>query len=200
MNELMRLFSEVKFLVFVLSIRTTAALVVSIESVLGYFIRLSPGVETMGLKQFNCRYSLNDDRIIFRFNTVDHSEYIFWLTRRITHFILKSASQFIQNEYEKLTPTVANFISEIKQSDKQTTNFTTAYEPGVNYPLGGDPILVINAKCTMMKIEEQDVFSLDFILPGGANLNLKLPISIMKPLLLLLEELNVQANWGSPIG
>ncbi|MBL7479533.1 hypothetical protein [Legionella bononiensis] len=154
----------------------------------------------MSLKQFNCRYLLNEDRIIFRFNTVDHNEYIFWFTRRITHFILKSASQFIQNEYTKLTPTVANFITEINQSDKQKANFTTVYEPGVNYPLGADPVLVMNAKCTMMKIEGQDVFSLDFVLPGGANLNLKLTISIMKPLILLIEELNVQANWGSPIG
>lgn len=153
----------------------------------------------MSLKQFNCRYLLNDDRIIFRFNTVDHSEYIFWLTRRITHFILMSARQFIQKEYEKLPPTVENFISEIKQSDKQVANFTKAYEPGVNYPLGADSILVMDAKCKMMKIGEQDVFSLDFVLPGGANLNLKLTMPIIKALILLLEELNVQAKWGSPI-
>jgi hypothetical protein len=166
---------------------------------LGFFRQLPTGVDAVSLKQFNCRYLLNEDRIVFRFNTVDHSEYIFWLTRRITHFILKSASQFIQTEYKKLTPTVANFITEINQSDKQKANFTTAYEPGINYPLGANPVLVMDAKCKMMKIEEQDVFSLDFVLPGGANLNLKLPIPIMKPLILLLEELNVQANWGSPI-
>lgn len=153
----------------------------------------------MSLKQFNCRYLLNDDRIIFRFNTVDHSEYIFWLTRRITHFILMSASKFIQNEYEKLTPTVTNFISEIKQSENQTVNFTKTYEPGINYPLGGEPVLVMDAQCKMMKIEEKDVFSLDFVLPGGANLNLKLMMPVMKALILLLDELNVQAKWGSPI-
>ncbi|KTD57616.1 hypothetical protein [Legionella shakespearei] len=152
----------------------------------------------MSLKQFNCRYLLNDDRIIFRFNTADHSEYIFWFTRRITHFILMSASQFIQNEYKKTTPTVENFISEINQSDKQAANFTTAYESGTNYPLGGDPVLVMDAKCSMAKIEEQDVFSLDLVLPGGANLNLKLPMPIMNALVMLLEELNIQAKWGNP--
>jgi hypothetical protein len=153
----------------------------------------------VSLRQFNCRYLLHDDRIIFRFNTVDHNEYIFWLTRRITHFILMSASQFIQKEYEKTTPTVEHFISEIKQSDKQAANFTQTYEPGVNYPLGADPVLIMDAKCTTMNIEEQEFFALDFVLPGGSTVNLKLRMPIMKALILLLEELNVQAKWGSPI-
>ena len=108
-----------------------------------------------------------------------------------------STGQFIEKEYEKLNPSVENVISEIHQSDKQgAASFNQTYEPGVQYPVGGDPVLVMDAKCSMMKIEEQDVFSLDFILPGGSNLNLKLRIPVMKSLVLLLEELNVQANWG----
>lgn len=153
----------------------------------------------MSIKQFNCRYSPNDDRIIFRFNTTENSEYIFWLTRRITHFILSSASQFIKTEFDKLTPSVESVISEIQQSDKHVADFTKAYEPGVQYPIGGDAVLVLDAKCTMMKIEEQDIFSLDFILPGGSNLNLKLTMPVMKSLILLLEESNVQAKWGNPV-
>lgn len=62
-----------------------------------------------------------------------------------------------------------------------------------------DAILVMDAKCEMIKIEEQDVFSLDFILPGGGNINLKLPEPIMKSLILLLEEQNIQAKWGNPV-
>ena len=153
----------------------------------------------MSVKQFNCRYLLNDDRIIFRFNTIDQSEYIFLLTRRITHFILMSTGQYFEKEFAKLTPSVENLMSEIQQSDKQATSFTKAYEPGIQYPIGGDAVLVMDAKCMMMKIEEQDIFSLDFILPGGSNLNLKLTVPFMKALVLLLEELNVQAKWGNPI-
>lgn len=152
----------------------------------------------MSVKQFNARYSPNDDRIIFRFNTMDQSEYIFWFTRRITHFILKSADQFTEKQYAKATPSVANVISEVQQSDNQVTNFTKPYEPGIQYPLGGDAVLVMDAKCQMIKIEEQDVFSLDLVLPGGANLNLKLAMPVMKSLILLLEELNIQAKWGNP--
>lgn len=152
----------------------------------------------MSVRQFNGRYLPSDDRIIFRFNTMDHSEYIFWLTRRVTHYILKSTSQFIEKEYEKHAPSVENVISEVQQPGKQATSFTKAYEPGTQYPIGGDAILVMDAKCQMIKIEGQDVCSVDFILPGGANLNIKLIMPVMKSLIMLLEEINIQAKWGSP--
>jgi hypothetical protein len=38
-----------------------------------------------------------------------------------------------------------------------------------------------------MKIEEHDVFTLDLMLPAGANLNIKLPVTVMRSLILLLE-------------
>jgi hypothetical protein len=157
------------------------------------------GVHLMSLRQFNVAYFHNEDRIIFRFNTVDQSEYKFWLTRRIVHFILMSTGKFIEKEYVKNVPSVEHVISEVQQTDKQGPSFTKSYEPGFKYPLGVDAILVMDAKCEMMKIEEQDVFSLDFLLPGGGNINLKLPEPIMKSLILLLEEQNIQAKWGNPI-
>jgi hypothetical protein len=60
-------------------------------------------------------------------------------------------------------------------------------------------VLVMDAKCKMMKIEDQDVYALDFSLPAGSFVNLKLTVPVMKSLILLLEELNVQAKWGNPI-
>lgn len=109
-----------------------------------------------------------------------------------------SSAKFYENEYVKHTPSVENVISESQQADK-TTSFTEAYEPGAKYPVGADPILVMDAKCEMLKIDEQDVFSLDLILPGGGNINMKLPMPVMKNVILLLEEWNIRAKWGSPI-
>lgn len=152
----------------------------------------------MSVKQFNARYLPGDDRILFRFNTTDQNEYIFWMTRRVTHYILMFAAQLIKNEYEKLAPSVENVISEIHQSDKREASFNKAFEPGVQYPMGGDAILILDVKCQTIRIEDQDVLSLDFILAGGATLNLKLTVPVMKSLILLLEELNVQAKWGNP--
>jgi hypothetical protein len=155
----------------------------------------------MSIKQFSGTYFLNDDRIIFRFNTMDNSEYKFWLTRKVTHFILISGSQFLEKQYEsEHVPAVAKALSEVQQqSMKQTTNFATEYHSGTQYPLGADPILIIDARCEMSKIENKDIFSLDFILPGGSNINLKLPVPSMQNIVLLLEQLNTQAQWGKPV-
>ena len=153
----------------------------------------------MSVKQFNGKYSQHDDRIMFRFNTIDQSEFIFWLTRRITHSILTSADQFAETAYLKVTPTVEKVISEVQQGGKPATNFTQAYEAGSKFPIGGDAVLVMEVKCQLLKIDEQEVFSLDLVLPGGANVNIKLTVPVMKSLVMLLEELNVQAKWGNPL-
>lgn len=44
-----------------------------------------------------------------------------------------------------------------------------------------------------------DGLSIDFVLPGGANLNLKLPENMMRASCLLLDQLRQQAGWGEAI-
>jgi hypothetical protein len=44
-----------------------------------------------------------------------------------------------------------------------------------------------------------DILSLDFALPGGANLNLKLAINILQAMCVLLDQLRQQAGWGEAI-
>lgn len=151
----------------------------------------------MSIKQFNVTYHPYEDRVILRFNTLDHSEFKFWLTRRVTHIILKSTAQLFENEHNKHTPSVENIISESKQPDSNTA-FTKQYESGAQYPLGADAILVIDAKCGIVKNEDEDVVALDFQLPGGGNVNLKFPIATMKKVVLLLEESTIHAEWGQP--
>jgi len=54
----------------------------------------------MSIKQLNAKYFLNEDRILLRMNTLDQSEYKFWLTRRVTHYILKSAFELFEKDYQ----------------------------------------------------------------------------------------------------
>lgn len=151
----------------------------------------------MSLKQFNVAYFVNEDRILFRFNTVDHAEYKLWLTRRITHFILLSIDKFIENEFTQQPHSVEKVISESQQSGAEGVNFAQGFEAGLKYPLGVDAVLVMDVKCKMTNNGEQDIFSLDLILPGGGNINLTLPMPVMKSLIMMLEEQNIQAKWGS---
>ena len=46
---------------------------------------------------------------------------------------------------------------------------------------------------------DDDALSIDFLLPGGANLNLKLPENLLKNVCALLDKLRLSAGWGEAV-
>ncbi|CAN1485797.1 hypothetical protein MCEZE4_00051 [Burkholderiaceae bacterium] len=56
----------------------------------------------------------------------------------------------------------------------------------------------MDVKCELSKDGEADVLSMDFVLPGGANLNLKLGGPTLQAMCLLLDQLRETAAWGAP--
>jgi len=152
----------------------------------------------MSIKQFNGSYMPNEDRIMFRFNTAEDDEYRFWLTRRVTLFILAATDHLVEKKLEqKHDKPAAKAIAQFQQEAvKEQVQFTNEYQVATKYPIGADPVLVMDVKCTMMQVENLDVLSMDLVMPGGANLNLKLTVPILQTMRLLLERLAAQANWG----
>ena len=152
----------------------------------------------MSIKQFNGSYMPNEDRIMFRFNTAEDDEYRFWLTRRVTLFILAATDHLVEKKLEqKHDKPAAKAIAQFQQEAvKEQTKFTNDYQVATKYPIGADPVLVMDVKCTMMQVENLDVLSMDLVMPGGANLNLKLTVPILQTMRLLLERLAAQAKWG----
>jgi hypothetical protein len=76
----------------------------------------------MTIKQFNATYLVPDDRLLFRFNTSDDSEYRFWLTRRITLFIQSTTQHLIvkglkQKHSPDIAKAIADFDKEVMQLD-----------------------------------------------------------------------------------
>ena len=135
----------------------------------------------MTIKQFNATYLANDDRLLFRFNTQDDAEFRFWLTRRVTLFILAATSHLIVKNLEQShSPEAAKALVQFEEEmiktnvEKQSSSKSETYQPASNYPLGADPLLVMDVRCTLEKQGEEDILSLDLVLPGGANINLKL--------------------------
>ena len=172
----------------------------------------------MSIRQFNASYLANEDRILFRFNTQNQEEYRFWFTRRVTLFILAATAHLLAKKLEQThSPDAAKAMNEfekvailevVKSEDSQSQ----AYETGLNFPLGFDPILVLDVTCALTKNGEKiakiedvnegeidDVLSLDFMLPGGANLNLKLAVNLLQAMCVLLDQLRQQAGWGEAI-
>lgn len=169
----------------------------------------------MTIKQFNGTYFLNEDRILFRFNTQNQEEYRFWFTRRTTLFILAATAYLIAKKLEQThSPDAAKALGEFEQqaileTAKNENASPQIYESGILFPLGFDPILIMDVTCALTKNGEKiakiedvkdgkidDALSVDFVLPGGANLNLKLAGNTLQTMRVLLDQLRLQAGWG----
>ena len=172
----------------------------------------------MTIKQFNGTYYQNEDRILFRFNTQNQEEYRFWLTRRTTLFILAATAHLLEKKLEQMhSPDAAKALSEFEkqtifENAKSQNAQSKVYESGLNFPLGYDPILVMDVTCALTKNGEKlaqisdvkdgeidDNLSLDFVLPGGANINIKLAGNTLQTMCVLLDQLRLQAGWGEAI-
>lgn len=172
----------------------------------------------MTIKQINVSYLVNEDRILFRFNTQDQSEYRLWFTRRVTLFLLAASSHLLSKKLEQdHSSEAARVINEFEkeallEAAKTANSGQQVYESGVQFPIGSDPLLVMDITCSLAQNSEQidskskaeisdfdGSLSVDFILPGGSNLNLKLTGSMVRAMILLLDQLRQQAGWGEAI-
>jgi hypothetical protein len=54
----------------------------------------------------------------------------------------------------------------------------------------------MDVKCALEKQGLEDILSLDLLLPGGANINLKMAGSILQAVCVLLNQLREHAAWG----
>jgi len=156
----------------------------------------------MKIKQLNASYLAHDDRLLFRFNTDENAEFRFWFTRRVTLFILAATQHLIVKKLEQThTAEAAKAIAEFGNEaayvtqDHQTKG-SELFQPAEKFPFGADPLLVMDVKCSLEKESLEDLLSLDLILPGGANVNLKLAGSILHGMCSLLNQLRGHASWG----
>lgn len=169
----------------------------------------------MAIKQINATYLVNEDRILFRFNTQDQAEYRLWLTRRVTLFLLAASSHLLSKKLEQEHSTKAakalnDFEKEVFLEAAKTANAgQQSYESGIQFPIGSDALLVMDVSCSLTKSGEKimsikqedktafdDEISVDFVLPGGANLNLRLAGDMIRAMCTLLDHLRQQAAWG----
>ena len=172
----------------------------------------------MTIKQFNGTYLQNEDRILFRFNTQNQEEYRFWLTRRTTLFILAATAHLLEKKLEKIhSSDAAKALSEyekdvILETAKSENTQSHVYESGLHFPLGYDPILVMDVTCSLTKNGEKldqmsdardgeinNDLSIDFVLPGGTNINIKIAENTLQTMCVLLGQLRMQAGWGEAI-
>ena len=172
----------------------------------------------MSIKQINAAYLVNEDRILLRFNTPEEAEYRLWITRRIGLFMLVATTHLLTKQLEQShAPDTAKAIDAFEkealvEASKIANATSNEYQSGIHFPLGAEPILVMDVSCSLLQnnaTEESksaaltdgnhEIISIDFALPGGANLNLKLASTMVRAITLLLDQLRQQAGWGEAI-
>lgn len=172
----------------------------------------------MSIKQINATYLVNEDRILLRFNTPEEAEYRLWITRRIGLFMLVATTHLLTKQLEQShAPDTAKAIDAFEkealvEASKIANTTPNEYQSGIQFPLGAEPILVMDVSCSLLQnnasnnsnsdaitSSNQDIISIDFALPGGANLNLKLASNMVRAITLLLDQLRQQAGWGEAV-
>jgi hypothetical protein len=172
----------------------------------------------MAIKQVNAAYLFNEDRILLRFNTPDEAEYRLWITRRIGLFILAAATHLLTQKLEQThtaetAKAIDAFEKETLVEASKIANSTAAeYQSGIHFPLGSEPILVMDASCSLLQNNateagkssamtngNNEIVSIDFSLPGGANLNMRLASTMVRAITLLLDQLRQKAGWGDAV-
>ena len=172
----------------------------------------------MSIKQINAAYLVNEDRILLRFNTPEEAEYRFWITRRIGLFMLVATTHLLTKQLEQShAPDTAKAIDAFEkealvEASKIANATSNEYQSGIHFPLGAEPILVMDVSCSLLQNNatevsksaaltdgNHEIISIDFALPGGANLNLKLASTMVRAITLLLDQLRQQAGWGEAI-
>lgn len=149
----------------------------------------------MAIKQFNGNYILAEDRLMFRFSTDEDTEFRLWLTRFITLNLLQGIEQLSHQAIERYhNKEVAQAVHEFQEEEiKQTANLSDPYQEASQLPLGIHPVLVTGLNLS----ESENIFSIDFQLIGGQNLNIKLPASAVQSMALLIGKLvDEGAKWG----
>ena len=157
----------------------------------------------MSIKQLNTLYLLQEDRILFRINTEEKTEFGFLLTRRVTLFILAASEHLVEKHLERQhDPATAKAVADFEKKNLVSSDANgPEFEPGESFPLGQMPILVLDVTCGIAESEapNEQQFSIDFVLAKDQSINLKLPKPMLIALRFLLENLCDQASWGRAV-
>jgi hypothetical protein len=157
----------------------------------------------MSIKQLNATYLLQEDRILFRINTEEKTEFNFLLTRRVALFILAATEHLVEKVLEqKHDPATAKAVADFEKKNLISSDMKgPEFESGETFPLGEAPILVLDVTCGIADPEAggEQAFSIDFVLGKDQSINLKLPKPMLIAMRVLLENLCDQASWGRAV-
>jgi len=145
------------------------------------------------ISQLNATYQPEEDRVVFRFNTINNSEFRMWFTRALVHKLILACSEVaIKSELLVNKNTNAKEISEFKQEMSRSATQFTEFNTSSEFPLGQNPILVKRVNFAI----ENKIFVLAFDLIIGQTITLRLDEDLFSKFRLLMDAIEDKAGWG----
>jgi hypothetical protein len=166
----------------------------------------------MTIRQLNASHSKTEDRLLLRLTTREDEEFRLWLTRRLTQELLAHLRALLHpppdsNPDTGRTPPTGATASEqpgavaangaappqppAAAAADQHSAFTQNFQPGRNLPLGAEPVLVVGYQLKA----HQARYDLHLQLPTSQVLDLRLNDTLVRQILLLLENMQHKALW-----
>ena len=154
----------------------------------------------MSIRQVNCTYVPEEDRVMFRFSTGkdELQEYRLWLTRAVLSQLLRHTQVLaVEAVMGNMNVQQAQEVAEFKQEALAQNVKYTQFESAPKLPLGAEPTLVkaVTAKTETVN-DSQKVAALVFQLARGQNLTLRMNDDLLGKLQLLFKKMNDTAGWA----
>ena len=149
------------------------------------------------LHQMTAEYNPAEDRILFRVNTMEKTEYRVWLTRRLVRQIWGVAVQSFAAEPEvqqqDRSQVKKAMLSMQHQEAVQAGDFSQKHEQPVKAaPETEQPLLAVKAD---LGKTEQGTTRLSFHTLGGKSINLNLNDEMLHAVCHILQQASNKAGW-----
>jgi len=150
------------------------------------------------INQVNFSYSPLEDRLLFRFNTLNKTEFRMWLTRAMSIKLLGQLYQVAEVNLMRERPglgvvamrTVGEFRREVVLAK---ADYVQPFSSGAEiFPLGSQPILVTD----VVMDSSRAVSVVTFQLAGGQGVNLSLDHDLGIAISKLLSDVLDGVDWG----
>lgn len=148
----------------------------------------------MGIKQFSGVWVKLEDRILFRVNTKELTEYRFWFTSLILKDMRSLCDQNIKKIYSTKDLRLNSSRRELIKTRVRKNLHQTTFDSGYAFPLGEKPSLV-KSVALLVDLDGKKT-TLQFETFNQKKIDLKLSVDLLIVLNTLLDQLEITSGWA----
>jgi len=150
----------------------------------------------LSIHQFNLQFNPEEDRLVFRMNTVNKEEFRFFLTRRFVKILWPVLLQLLEKDYAAREPERSYAAKELVSFEREKVlsqaDFGQKYQADImRYPLGEDNILL-----TRIQIKQKGNVHILCLFPSAGQ-GVEIPVNpvFLHTFSKLLMDLVAKTDW-----